>query len=33
MYTDPEVDLPSNRDISTAEAAYHTPSNLQAVRP
>ena len=33
MYTDPEVDLPSNRDITTAEAAYHTQSNLQAVRP
>jgi len=33
MYTDPEVDLPSNRDISTAEAAYHTPANLQTVRP
>ena len=24
MFTDPEVDLPSNRDITTAEAAYHT---------
>lgn len=33
MYLDPEVDLPSNRDIATAEAAYHTPANLQAVRP
>jgi hypothetical protein len=33
MYTDPEVDLPSNRDITTAEAAYHTSANLQAVRP
>lgn len=33
MYTDPEVDLPSDRDIATAEAAYHTPANLQAVRP
>jgi len=33
MYTDPEVDLPSNRDITTAEAAYHTPANLLAVRP
>ena len=33
MYLDPEVDLPSNRDITTAEAAYHTPANLQAVRP
>jgi hypothetical protein len=33
MYTDPEVDLLSNRDIATAEAAYHTPANLLAVRP
>jgi predicted Zn-dependent protease len=33
MFTDPEADLPSNRDITTAEAAYHTPANLQAVRP
>jgi hypothetical protein len=33
MYVDPEADLPSNRDISTAEAAYHTQSNLQAVQP
>jgi hypothetical protein len=33
MYLDPEADLPSNRDITTAEAAYHTPANLQAVRP
>jgi hypothetical protein len=33
MYTDPQVDLPSNRDITTAEAAYHTPANLQVVRP
>lgn len=33
MFTDPEVDLPSNRDRRTAEAAYHTPANLQAVRP
>jgi predicted Zn-dependent protease len=33
MYTDPQADLPSNRDINTAEAAYHTPANLQAVRP
>ena len=33
MYVDPEVDLPSDRDKRTAEAAYHTPSNLQAVRP
>ncbi|HEY9505935.1 MAG TPA: hypothetical protein VIQ27_08190 [Gemmatimonadales bacterium] len=33
MYLDPEVDLPSTRDITTAEAAYHTPANLQVVRP
>jgi hypothetical protein len=33
MYVDPEVDLPSDRDRRTAEAAYHTPSNLQVVRP
>ena len=33
MYTDPEADLPSERDMRTAEAAYHTPANLRAVRP
>jgi hypothetical protein len=33
MYVDPEVDLPSDRDRRTAEAAYHTPRNLQVVRP
>jgi len=33
MYADPEVDLPSDRDRRTAEAAYHTPPNLRAVRP
>lgn len=33
MYVDPEVDLPSDRDKRTAEAAYHTLPNLQAVRP
>jgi hypothetical protein len=33
MYVDPEVELLSNRDITTAEAAYHTQANLQAVRP
>jgi hypothetical protein len=33
MFVDPEVDLPSNRDITTAEAVYHTQSNLRAVRP
>jgi hypothetical protein len=33
MFTDPQVDLPSDRDIRTAEAAYHTPPTLQAVGP
>jgi hypothetical protein len=33
MFTDPGVDLPSDRDRRTAEAAYHTPANLQAVGP
>ncbi|MGH7581576.1 MAG: hypothetical protein ACREM9_15475 [Gemmatimonadales bacterium] len=33
MFTDPEVDLPSARDRRTAEAAYHTPASLEAVRP
>lgn len=33
MYLDPEVDLPSDRDKRTAEAVYHTQSNLQAVGP
>ncbi|HEY7612471.1 MAG TPA: hypothetical protein VH764_05725 [Gemmatimonadales bacterium] len=33
MYVNPEVDLPSARDKRTAEAAYHTPSSLQAVGP
>jgi predicted Zn-dependent protease len=33
MYVDPQVDLPSERDIRTAEAAYHTPSNLQVAGP
>lgn len=33
MFTDPEVDLPSARDRRTAEAAYHTPATLTAVRP
>ncbi len=33
MYADPEVDLPSARDRRTAEAAYHTPPTLEAVRP
>jgi hypothetical protein len=33
MYSDPEVELPSERDQRTAEAAYHTPPTLQAVGP
>jgi hypothetical protein len=33
MYVDPEVDLPSERDKRTAEAAYHTPASLQPVGP
>ncbi|HEY3492571.1 MAG TPA: hypothetical protein VGK43_06440, partial [Solirubrobacterales bacterium] len=33
MFGDPEVDLPSDRDRRTAEAAYHTPRNLRVVRP
>jgi predicted Zn-dependent protease len=33
MFTDPEVDLPSARDLRTAEAAYHTPRSLTVVRP
>jgi predicted Zn-dependent protease len=33
MFTDPAVDLPSDRDIRTAEAAYHTPPTVQAVSP
>lgn len=33
MFADPEVELPSARDRRTAEAAYHTPSSLEAVRP
>lgn len=33
MYSDPEVDLPSDRDRRTVEAVYHTPSTLEAVRP
>lgn len=31
MYTDPDVELPSERDRRTAEAAYHTPPTLQVV--
>ncbi len=33
MYSDPEVDLPSARDRRTAEAVYHTPPTLEAIRP
>jgi hypothetical protein len=33
MYVLPVVELPSDRDRRTAEAAYHTASNLQAVGP
>ena len=32
MFADPEVDLPSARDLGTAEVVYHTPPNL-AGRP
>jgi hypothetical protein len=32
MFADPGVDLPSARDQRTAEAAYHTPPTLEAVR-
>jgi hypothetical protein len=33
MFANPEVELPSPRDRTTAEAVYHTPATLQAVRP
>jgi predicted Zn-dependent protease len=33
MFADPQVELPSTRDRQTAEAAYHTPPSLTAVRP
>jgi hypothetical protein len=33
MFTDPQVELLSARDRQTAEAAYHTPPSLEAVRP
>jgi hypothetical protein len=33
MFGNPVVDLPSDRDKRAAEAAYHTPANLQAVGP
>jgi predicted Zn-dependent protease len=32
MFADPEVERPSARDVRTAEAAYHTPPTLTAVR-
>jgi hypothetical protein len=32
MFADPEVERPSARDVRTAEAAYHTPPTLVAVR-
>jgi hypothetical protein len=31
MFTNPDVELPSDRDRRTAEAAYHTPPTLQVV--
>jgi predicted Zn-dependent protease len=33
MYLDPDVEQLSERDRRTAEAAYHTPPTLEAVRP
>ena len=33
MFGNPVVDLPSDRDRGTAEAAYHTPRNLQVLGP
>jgi hypothetical protein len=33
MFADPGVELLSDRDRRTAEAAYHTPPTLAAVRP
>lgn len=33
MFANPQVELPSARDQLTAEAAYHTPPTLEAVRP
>ncbi|HEX6105071.1 MAG TPA: hypothetical protein VFZ26_05765 [Gemmatimonadales bacterium] len=33
MYTDPNVEQPSARDRETAEALYHLPPTIQAVRP
>lgn len=32
MYFDPSVELPSERDRTTAEVLYHLPSTLEAVR-
>jgi hypothetical protein len=33
MHADPDVELLSVRDQSTAEAAYHTPPTLETVGP
>ena len=33
MYFDPSVQLPSDRDINTAEVLYHVPSTVEAVGP
>jgi len=33
MFADPRVALPSVRDQTTAEAVYHSPATLEAVRP
>jgi predicted Zn-dependent protease len=33
MFTDPNVDALSERDIGTAERAYHFPANMVPVRP
>ncbi|MEZ0335983.1 MAG: hypothetical protein ACAI18_18490, partial [Gemmatimonadales bacterium] len=33
MFTDPQVDLPSARDLGTAEVLYHLDSTIEAVGP
>ena len=33
MFTDPQVDLPSEADLETAEVLYHLPPTIEAVRP
>jgi hypothetical protein len=33
MFANPKVELPSPRDLGTAEAVYHTPPTLTTVRP